>query len=109
MLHAESRRQETGSAALKEGVVRARAFRAHREQMQGDTRQADVGELLARCRMHAETKHTLEALARAQALSGRGIARVLALARTVADLDESLTVERKHLMEAMGFRLRKGV
>ena len=39
---------------------------------------------------------------------GRAIMRTLALARTIADMEESARVERSHLCEAIGFRLREG-
>ena len=50
----------------------------------------------------------LEGAAKAGRLSGRAIMRTLALARTIADMEESARVERSHLCEAIGFRLREG-
>jgi magnesium chelatase family protein len=39
-------------------------------------------------------------------LSGRGIISTLAVARTIADLDEGPEVMQEHLIEAIGYRLR---
>ena len=47
-------------------------------------------------------------LEEASRMSGRAIMRTLALARTVADMEERDRVERRHLCEAVGFRLREG-
>ena len=41
-------------------------------------------------------------------MSGRAIMRTLAVARTVADMEESARVERAHLCEALAFRVREG-
>ena len=38
-------------------------------------------------------------------LSGRGIIRVLRVARTIADLDDSDSVRENHLYEAFMFRV----
>lgn len=37
-------------------------------------------------------------------LSGRGYHRILRVARTIADLDQSATIETQHLSEAVGYR-----
>ena len=41
-------------------------------------------------------------------MSGRAIMRTLAVARTIADMDEAERVERAHLCEALAFRVREG-
>ena len=42
-------------------------------------------------------------------MSGRAIMRTLAVARTIADMEEAASVGRGHLCEALAFRLREGV
>ena len=97
---------EVSSAELLRGVMLAREFASWREAALGDTRAMDAQSLLARCRMDAATSDMLEGMARANMLSGRGIVRVMSIARTVADLAESKAVERDHLLEAVGLRIR---
>ena len=73
------------------------------------TMPVDVGALLARCRLTQRTRGLLETVSRTQLLSGRGITRALMVARTIADIAESKSVAEEHLMEALSFKLRKGV
>ena len=37
-------------------------------------------------------------------ISARGYDKILKVARTIADLDESKDIKKKHLMEAVSFR-----
>lgn len=50
----------------------------------------------------------MESLASAGRMSGRAIMRTLSLARTIADMEQTGSVSRDHLCEAVGFRLREG-
>ena len=98
---------QTTSEELFSGVQAAREFASWRRDALGDSGRSDAAALLACCRMNASTKRLFEALARDALLSGRGITRVLSLARTVADMAECKTVGEEHLLEAMGLRLRR--
>lgn len=95
------------SAELSVGVRKAREFAQWRGEFLGDDKGRSTASLLARCRLESSAESLLEAVARSQGLSGRGIARVLSVARTVADMDESKRVEEGHLVEAVGFRMRR--
>jgi magnesium chelatase family protein len=55
-------------------------------------------------RLRAMTSRRLAELADAERLSGRGTERLLRVARTIADLDDSATVEIVHLEEAARWR-----
>ncbi|MDR2106548.1 MAG: YifB family Mg chelatase-like AAA ATPase [Coriobacteriales bacterium] len=111
----------TTSAQLREGVMRARAFavwRHARDEAQGfKDVPAGVGAtmavtaatgsgaaLLASCRLGTKERASLEMMAERYQLSGRGIMGTLAVARTIADMEESERVTGDHLMEALGFR-----
>lgn len=69
-------------------------------------RQAEV--LVESCAMSEVDRDFLEKLAASGSMSGRAIMRTLALARTIADMEQVLKVGRDHLCEAVGFRLREG-
>ncbi len=49
-------------------------------------------------------RKTLETAARTARLSGRGVTRVLRVARTVADLDVAERIEDEHIIEAIAYR-----
>ena len=49
----------------------------------------------------------LESAARSAQLSGRGVTRVLRVARTIADLEHSRTIQEGHVAEAIGYRARE--
>lgn len=52
----------------------------------------------------ADGRALLAQAAEAMNLTARGFVRVLRVARTVADLDGSDAVRRRHVAEALGFR-----
>ncbi len=92
------------SAVVRERVVAARAFAQHhgRRRLTG----LGVADLLPACGLDVRTRAVLTDAARVHRLSGRGVARVLRVARTIADLEHSRHVTVEHLMEALEFRLR---
>ncbi|MGB4908583.1 MAG: YifB family Mg chelatase-like AAA ATPase, partial [Tabrizicola sp.] len=57
----------------------------------------------------AEGKELIGRVAERMGLSARGYHRVLRVARTIADLDESTTVRKPHIAEAISFRLSSAV
>jgi magnesium chelatase family protein len=106
----------TTSAQLREGVMRARAFavwRQTRDESQGlsvalsGAKANTTGSgaaLLASCRLGTKERASLEMMAERYQLSGRGIMCALAVARTIADMEENEKVMGDHLMEALSFR-----
>lgn len=61
--------------------------------------------LLEACRLDAGTVHHVEDVARSAHLSGRGVTRLLRVARTIADLAGEAAVGHHHLDEAASYRL----
>ena len=93
------------SVTLREGVMRARAFaRRRRRKTSGNE-----GSLAERHRVTDEAQAFLVSVAELHAMSGRAIARVVGVARTIADMDESETVDCDHLAEAVSYRVRDGI
>jgi magnesium chelatase family protein len=96
------------SARVAERVARARAIQAERfAGVEGVAVNADAeGDLLDRiAALTAEAMTLLQEVAKRFALSARSYHRVLRVARTIADLEGSGPVEKRHLAEAAGYRL----
>ena len=110
----------SSSASLREGVLQAQAFRAWRLNHHGDTSLASsttaavipkkerTRRLIESCALSCENNEFLETIADKARMSGRSLMSTLAIARTIADMDESPTVTRNHLFEAFGFRVKEG-
>lgn len=93
---------DTSSAAARDAVLEARAFRsAHGTDVSA---RLSGRELLEACMLGADPRRFLEAAAMRERLSGRGITRLLRVARTIADLDGASAVGSAHLAEALGYR-----
>ena len=99
----------TSSEELRRDVLRAREYASWRRARAGEGGEGRTSEALVKaCDLSVQDDGFLELAAKAGRLSGRAIMRTLALARTIADMEECARVERNHLCEAIGFRLREG-
>lgn len=94
------------SAQLREGVITARTFAFERWRQQGGPPARNVGELIGACALTDEAACFLRSAADSCALSGRGIMKVVAVARTIADIAEDTTVSADQVAEALSFRVR---
>ncbi|MFV0333430.1 MAG: YifB family Mg chelatase-like AAA ATPase [Tropicimonas sp.] len=100
-----------GSTAIATRVAAARQLQERRFADHPHARaNADAeGDLLEEiARPDPEGRDLLLRVAERMGLSARGYHRVLRVARTIADLDESTGVRRPHIAEAVSFRLAIG-
>jgi magnesium chelatase family protein len=91
------------SAVVRERVLRARE-RQRERRPQGPLNGALTGPQLRREPLAAAGQTLLEVAAERLQLSGRAIHRVLRVARTIGDLDESSGIEEAHVAEALQYR-----
>jgi len=91
------------SAVVRERVLRARD-RQRERRPQGPLNGALTGPQLRREPLAAAGQTLLEAAAERLQLSGRAIHRVLRVARTIADMDESSQIGEAHVAEALQYR-----
>lgn len=97
----------TSSDDMRAAVMAAREYASWRRARAEDDGSAEA--LVRSCALAPDDEGFFEEAARAGRMSGRAIMRTLAVARTVADMDETASVGRGHLCEALAFRLREGV
>ncbi|MDO8915070.1 MAG: YifB family Mg chelatase-like AAA ATPase [Coriobacteriia bacterium] len=90
------------SATIRERVVQAGEFA--RTRPGPPVRLLSGAELLAACRLPPAARRTVMACAKLYELSGRGVTRLLRVARTIADLDRSVRVTVEHVREAATYR-----
>ncbi|MCD9028986.1 YifB family Mg chelatase-like AAA ATPase [Luteimonas sp. BDR2-5] len=90
------------SAAIRARVEAARAI----QHARGGTLNArlDQGATMRACRLQPRDQALLERAIDALHLSARSMHRILRVARTIADLDNSETIATAHLTEALGYR-----
>lgn len=94
------------SAAIRQRVIRARAVQQERWAPYGLVCNAELPEkLVRRClKLPADSHDYLADMASRLNLSGRGISRVLKVARTIADLAGEQDIQTPHLAEALMYR-----
>jgi magnesium chelatase family protein len=92
------------SGSMRERVTAVRELAAARGL--GPTAQLSGAALLKACELDSTARRALELVARSQHLSGRGVTRLLRVARTVADLEGAATVMPEHVAEVVGFRAK---
>ncbi len=95
----------TRSSDLSACVTTARERAAARGF--GPTARLTGAALLRACQLGGEARRGLESAARRQNLSGRGVTRLLRVARTAADLEGSDRVRSEHISEMLGYRAKE--
>ena len=94
------------SDQVRERVIRARKIQWERWGQQGFQCNAELPEktLRKQVRLDSEGKRFLKEMAARVRLSGRGLSRILKVARTIADLAGDEDLSTVHLAEALAFR-----
>lgn len=98
-------RQEP-SSKIRKRVERVRE--TQRKRFKGSSVQfnSEMGTEMTRefCKLTEEDEHFFKEVYQREGFSARAYAKILKVARTVADLDESERIMHKHLCEAIGYR-----
>ncbi|HEY9481299.1 MAG TPA: YifB family Mg chelatase-like AAA ATPase [Candidatus Paceibacterota bacterium] len=96
------------TSAARDAVARARHLQKTRAALlaiPADKNASVSARDLARwAQLSEKAQHILDQGAKAHGLSGRGYHRVVKVARTIADLSNSETIEAPHILEALQYR-----
>lgn len=97
---------EESSAAIKERVNKAREIQTERYKNSETTCNARISdeEFEEYCAVTKEASKLLESAFETMGLSARAYNRILKVARTIADLDGSETIDLQHVAEAVAYR-----
>jgi len=97
---------EEPSKNVRQRVNIARKIQRERFREDGIRTNAEMGEreLKKYCQLSSEDEQLFKKSFEALRLSARGRSRILKVARTIADLDYSEQIQKKHLLEAISYR-----
>ena len=103
-LHSRKRRES--SKDMREKVMRARKQQEIRYRGSGYRFNSEIaaGDLESYCHLEKEEMRMMEKLFGTLLLSARAYHKLLKVARTIADLEQSDRIMKKHLMEAVCYQ-----
>ena len=98
--------KEETSKEIKERVNKARQIQMNRYKEYNIYSNSQLTPKLIEkfCKLNNESKEVLEKVFKKLGLSARAYGRILKVARTIADLDASENIEKKHILEAIQYR-----
>ena len=103
MSFSEYRKKTPGetSESMRSRVIAARSLQRKRGILNANIPHRDIERFV---KIDTESEKLLEKFSEKMKVSGRGIDKILKVARTIADLDNSDRVLKKHVLEAVQYR-----
>lgn len=97
------------SKLIRGRVQRAREIQEKRYQGTKLNNNSELGpkEIKLYCQIDDETRQIMQQAAATMNITGRGFHRILKVARTIADLNNSENISKKYVMEALQFRQKE--
>ncbi|WP_022819749.1 YifB family Mg chelatase-like AAA ATPase [Fusobacterium russii] len=97
-------RKEESSADIKTRVIRARKIQALRYKSSKTNSKMTQEDLKKFCNINQDDKRFLVSALENLKISARAYDKVLKISRTIADLEGSKEINKRHLLEAISFR-----
>jgi len=101
--------EENCSLKVREKVVSARQIQKERFSKDKTNSEMEIPEIKKYCQINLAGQDLLRKYVDSGKLSARGYHRVLKVARTIADLENSEKILCNHLSEALSYRLREEI
>lgn len=101
------RASRTSSKELREGVILGREYARWRKSRRPASPGPSIEAMVEACSPTSSAKTLLESTARSLSMSARGLARTLAIARTIADMSQKDEVDEEAMAEALALRTRE--
>jgi magnesium chelatase family protein len=101
----QTQEKTESSACVRSRVIKAREKQQKRSQCVNA--QLTGESVMTHCKLEKDDAIFLEKAITTLGLSTRATHRVLKLSRTIADLEEAVSIQQKHLQEALSYRLIK--
>lgn len=99
------------STTVQQRIIKAREIQYSRydkvpnqEFFSSSNAEVDNSMIEPFCNLDSGSQELLKNFSKKKKLSMRGISRILRVARTIADLDQSLTISKNNLLEAISYR-----
>lgn len=99
--------EENCSRKVREKVEKARRIQRERFGKNKTNSEMEIAEIKKYCQIDLSSQNLLREAVDSGKLSARGYHRVLKVARTIADLEDSEKILLIHLSEALSYRLRE--
>lgn len=99
-------KKEESSFEIRKRVIKARNIQFKRYGEENTNAKISQEDIKKFCKIKEEDKQFLVTALENLKISARAYDKILKISRTIADLDESENIERKHLLEAISFRRR---
>jgi len=99
--------EENCSQKIRERVIRAREIQKERFKSDKTNSEMEIKEIKKYCQIDLAGQDLLRKAVNSGKLSARGYHRVLKVARTIADLENSEKILLLHLSEALNYRIRE--
>ena len=104
--------EEGSSAKIREKVEKARQIQEKRFQNDSSFKglvnsEMEIPQIKKYCQIDSRSQNLLRKFVDSGKLSARGYHRVLKIAKTIADLDNSENILYEHLSEALMYRIRE--
>ncbi len=100
-----SKENTASSKEMFEDILKAFIFQKSRgqDELNANLSEKDINKF---CILQEDAKYMLDKAISRYGLNQRSVSKILKISRTIADIDQSETIQKEHLLEALNYRKR---